>query len=60
VSIQYEWGIARNIEWWAETPHRTGMTEEEALDWIADWIEMGGNKDAFFIVRRPIGYWVKA
>jgi len=52
----YEYGVGFNGE-----EHRTGMTYFESLDWVKDWHEHcrnhGGNSDAFYMIRRPIGEW---
>ena len=52
--MEYEYGI-----WRVDTDeiHRIGFTEETALDWMTEWREDGGLKDAFYIVRRPISGW---
>lgn len=38
-------------------PHRTGMTYDEAVEWIEEWQNYGARKDAFYIIRRPKGDW---
>lgn len=50
----YEYGIW-NIR--HEEIHKYGFTEEEALDWMTEWYEMGGLKEVFYICRRPLSGW---
>jgi hypothetical protein len=39
-------------------PHRTGMTAEQAIEWIKDTESMGGvPKGAFSLIRRIVGPW---
>jgi len=55
---EYEYGIEwRIVSARDDTPHRVGMTEIEASDWIAEWLEDGGLATTFIIIRRPIGVW---
>ena len=37
--------------------HRDGMNEEEAREWIADWVDLSGAPDAMTLIRRPVGRW---
>lgn len=54
---EYEWGVAlRRIH----GPHRTGMTEQDARDWVAEAEEDGAAPGAFYVIRRPIGEWEEA
>jgi hypothetical protein len=56
------------IEYWeygiqyggcSNPPHRYGMTEQQARDWINTLQSLGGNlhAKAFLIIRRPVGSW---
>ena len=39
-------------------PHRTGMTAEQAVEWIEETESMDGvPHGAFFVIRRLIGPW---
>lgn len=38
-------------------PHRKGMTSEEAVEWLNEWIEEVGRSEPFFLIRRPVGAW---
>lgn len=54
---EYEWGVGRRR---AEAVHRSGMTETEARDWVAEVEADGALPGAFFAIRRPIGEWEEA
>lgn len=59
-TTEYEYGISRNLLYeLAEygEPHRAGMTEKAAQQWLAEWVEDGGKEGIFSIVRRPVGRW---
>lgn len=54
---QWEWGIARGSDELVD-PHRTGMTEEQAREWVAEFEgEDGGRKGAFIVIKRPVSKW---
>ena len=55
LGVEYEYGVRYRDE---EEPHRTGMTEDEAYQWIAEWREDGGAYDAFNVIKRTHGPWV--
>ncbi len=39
-------------------PHRTGMSEDEAWEWVREAEEeMGFRKGAFVVIRRSLGPW---
>lgn len=51
----YEYGIFwKQIE---ANPHRDGLTEEEAREWVESWLDDGGAEDTFIIVKRALGPW---
>lgn len=52
----YEYAIALNGGDYSE-PHRSGMTQEEAEKWMAEWMQMSGRRLPFEIIRRPVGEW---
>lgn len=54
---QFEYGV-RHLD--SGRVHRSGMSEDEAREWVAEWIEMDGKPDAFAVIRRPIGEWQAA
>lgn len=37
--------------------HRWGYSEEEAEEWVREWIDADGNPEAFKVCRRLIGEW---
>ena len=49
---EYEYGIG-----WRDEIHRTGMTEDEAAEWVAEWNEDGGRPGVFHVIRRVLGPW---
>lgn len=57
--MKYEYGILfKSSTLGYEDIHRSGYTTlEEAEEWIKEWIEDGGRKDTFKIVRRLISDW---
>lgn len=58
--MKYEYGVAHNSEiskGVVNEVHRWGMTYEEAVVWVTEWIAMGGNEDSFQIIKRAIGDW---
>lgn len=50
----YEYGIW-NVKF--KEIHRIGLTQEEAVKWVDEWLEDGGLGSAFTIVRRPTPEW---
>lgn len=52
-----EYGIAHRNDVLEEQVHRTGMTKEEAEQWIAEWEQDGGVKGAFYVIEREISPW---
>ena len=54
----YEYGILYDRH--RDNPHRVGMTEEEAYQWIGEWVEMGGKRETFSVIRRTLGQWERA
>lgn len=34
-----------------------GMTQEEAEDWVEDWVQQNKDRSACVIIRRPVGKW---
>jgi hypothetical protein len=55
-AVHFEYGVLHVA---TEEVHRHSMTVEEAVQWLAEWEEMGGKPDAFSIIRREIGAWEK-
>lgn len=60
--MDYEYGIAHYKHDPNEPepdggPHRLDMPLEEARTWLEEWKQMGGNSDAFYLIRRPRGPW---
>jgi hypothetical protein len=54
---EFEYGVQFKNHPAAE-PHRTGMTSEQAREWIRTTEKMGGVPEgSFVIVRRRIGAW---
>ncbi len=58
----YEYGIVhRSTVSWGDFDdndlHRSGMYGAEAKRWITEWIEDGGDPEAWLIVRRWVGNW---
>lgn len=47
-----EWGIVHRLS--PDDLHRGPMTEEQARDWVREWVEDGGVPEAFLIVRRAV------
>jgi hypothetical protein len=54
---QYEYGIGTDLENMGPV-HRAGMSKEEAEDWLKEWVEIGGNAEKVYIIRREVGQWV--
>lgn len=50
----YEYGIKHHR---SGDAHREGMSLKQAQDWLDVWLEDGGNKKVFSIIRRQIGEW---
>ena len=57
---QGEWEYGVLFERVQDGPHRDGMTREEARDWIAEWIDMGGKASAVSLIRRWHEPWERA
>lgn len=57
--IRFEYGINRAGDDLSDVhgPHRANMTREEAETWLREWEEMGGRREVFALIRRPIGVW---
>jgi hypothetical protein len=52
----YEYGVALLDD--LSDPHRTGMTEAEAREWVASAEgESQMKPGAFKVIRRPVGEW---
>jgi hypothetical protein len=51
----FEYGIALRDD--MTDLHRSGMTDDEAQDWMRDWVQMSGRPWPFKIARRPLGEW---
>lgn len=53
-----EYGIARNTNNFKnEDMHRTGMTKDEAEEWMYDWLRDRGSPTEFYIVCREVSEW---
>lgn len=53
-----EYGIARNTsEFKNEDMHRTGMTKDEAEEWMQDWLSGRGSPTEYCIVSREVSAW---
>jgi hypothetical protein len=52
----YEYGIQHRLDKPQET-HREGMTREQAVDWVLEFVNDGGSSEAFHVIRRPVGQW---
>jgi len=54
-----EWGVTRRgLD--LQAPHRTGMSEATAREWIAEFVRDGGKPGAFTPCCRTVGPWRKA
>ncbi len=51
---EYEYGVSLRGD--LNDPHRAGMSEGQAREWIAECIELG-MKPVFGLIRRPVGEW---
>lgn len=60
---RYEYGVdfrdvnKRGYRYDAETPHRTGMTQDQADDWVSSFVLEGGNPSTFVVRRRLVSDW---
>ena len=54
--MKYEYGIGGRVAG-GFVVHRENMSKDRAYKWFDEWIEMGGNPNMFYIIRRPIGEW---
>jgi hypothetical protein len=55
----YEYGIGyANGDW--DEPHRDNMTQEEAEQWMVEWVQMSGRRIPFQVIRRRVGAWESA
>lgn len=52
---EYEWAVWNSL--YDDGPHRTGLTEEGASEWIERAESIGAASDVFYVVRRPVGPW---
>lgn len=50
----WEYGIAVGE---SNELHRSNMTEDEAVKWMSEWVQMSGRRTPFRIVRREVGEW---
>lgn len=62
--MEYEFGVIHyrdvclNMEnILTEDLHRSGLTSEEADEWLTQWKEDGGSDGAYLKVKRPVGQW---
>jgi hypothetical protein len=56
---EYEYGIGC-VHYSFQTTdavHRFGLTKEDAIQWLKEWVDDGGNPSTFFIIRRPVTKW---
>ena len=53
----YEYAVFRRV---SGATHRGPMTEQDAHEWIAEWIDWGGKPDVFYVMRRKISPWEDA
>ena len=56
----WEYGVRHVNDPESWEPHRSGMGEEDARDWVRDFEADGGKPGAFIVVRRQIGAWEDA
>ena len=40
-----------------DEPHRDGLTESEAREWVREWDEESVFPGVFVVKRRPVGEW---
>jgi len=60
---KYEYGIdyAQDaLKYKGGSIHRGPMSREDAILWIAEWLEMGGKPGIFKMIRRPVYDWEDA
>lgn len=55
--MKYEYGIIFKSSTLGYEEIHCLDTQDEAEQWVREWIEDGGRKDAFKIVRRLISDW---